>query len=531
MSRTLIQCNQLGKSFGERSLFEGVSFSIHRGERFALIGENGSGKTTLLGMLGGLVSFDEGEITRARELTVGLFEQEVIVSDEEISVRDFILEGPLTEMENQLKALEPHLDDPNALTQWSGLHEMYEQRGGYQRPPLEEVIHQLKLDIDLDVLMKTLSPGQKSRVFLAKLLFSSPDLLLLDEPTNHLDQEMTVWLENLLQSYSGAIVVVSHDRKFLNGSCNRLIELHNGSITAYGGSYDYYLQEKQKKIEKEIKAYEKSQEEKAHLKEKIRSLSFSRKSGSSRSDSDKLSYNFRGEGAQKSLKRNLENLKARLREIEEHPLVHPRPKSITGMVFPSEAIHSKVAFELEDVSKSFGENKVIAHLSKVIYAGDRIVITGRNGSGKSTLLKLLGGRLRSDEGLIRVAEQAKIAYLDQEITELSFECTPEEYFGKEFRLSQEELCRELFKAGLGGLELIKTPFGHLSVGQRKRMALLSLILVKPNILLLDEPTNHLDFATLEALEKSLRAFEGTLIAVSHDATFIEKMDVDVWIID
>lgn len=528
MSRLLIHCNRLFKSFGEHALFKGISLSLHQGERFALIGENGAGKTTLLEILAGIQLPDAGLMEKAKDLTIGFLPQEVTLSDEKITAREVILSGPLTELEKELKSLEPHLDDPASLALWSDLHEKYEKHGGYQRPAVEEILHRLKLKIDLDVPMKSLSSGQKVRVLLAKMLFESPDVLLLDEPTNHLDQEMTLWLENLLLNYRGSLIIVSHDRKFLNASCNRLLEVHSGHLTAYGGSYDFYLQEREKRIEREIKAYELQKEEKAELKEKIRSMTFSKRASKERSDNDKLSYNQRGEGQQKSVKRTLENLKARLKEIEDHPLLHPRPKTITGLVFAKTPLSSPIALELEDVSKSFSSKPILNHISFTLHKGDRIIITGANGSGKTTLLALIAGKLAPDSGSIRIPPTGSIAYLDQETSHFPLDETPKEFFARHFKLNEEDLCRELYRAGLGGMEFINRPFASLSVGQRKRLSLLSLILLKPNILLLDEPTNHLDFITLEALEKALLDFEGAILAISHDSTFIEKIASEVW---
>lgn len=528
MSRPLIQCIHLYKFFGDEELFKGISLSIHNGQKYALIGENGSGKTTLLEIIGGLQLADEGVVQRAKGLTIGVLAQELAIPDQEISVRGYILDGPLTEIEKKMRLLEDHLEDPSSLITWADLHEEYERKGGYDRPPLEEVLYQLQLTINLDSPMSSLSTGQKVRASLAKTLQNHPDVLLLDEPTNHLDQKMINWLNRLLARYKGAAIIISHDRKFLNASCNRLLELHQGFLSSYQGNYTYYLEEQKRLIEKKIQAYEAQSKERNEIQEKIRSLSFSKDRPKLASDNDKLSYNQRGGGYQKSAQRTLDQLKTRLKEIEEDRLIHPNPKTITGLNFPRNSLSSKIAIELLDLSKSFNGNEILSHITRTVYNGDRILITGPNGSGKTTFLSLVERTLLPDCGSIQITPGAKVAYLDQDLSILPSGITPLEYFFHEFKLTKDALCQKLHQAGLGNYDLISRPFKNLSVGQRKRLALLSLILQEPNILLLDEPTNHLDLLTLEALEKALLSFDGTIIAVSHDQMFIDKIGGDLW---
>jgi ATP-binding cassette subfamily F protein 3 len=241
-----------------------------------------------------------------------------------------------------------------------------------------------------------------------------------------------------------------------------------------------------------------------------------------------MAYDYRGGNHQKSVRHTLDMLKARLDDIEANPLQHPRPKSIKGLHFAPSLLASPVAIELEEVSKAFGDKILFSHLSKVLRKGDRVILTGPNGAGKTTLLRCMAGLLAIDAGKIRVVPTAKIAYLDQEVALLPMNKTPLEYFKSRFQLSEEDFRSEIHKAGIGGRELIHRPFSTLSVGQRKRMMLLSIVLQKPNVLLLDEPTNHLDFLTLEAFELALLRFEGAILAVSHDATFIEKIATQEW---
>ena len=525
MSQLLVQFTHLFKSFGSISLFEDVSLSINQGDVFALIGENGAGKTTLLKLLTKAILPDQGKFNTTPNLTIGFLPQEVVIPNPTITVRGFIEEGHLSELESKMAAAL----EKDQLTEWAELHEQYEHLGGYRRVPIEKVLIGLKLETSLlDLPLANLSSGQRVRVALAKALIENPDLLLLDEPTNHLDVEMLEWLENTLIAREGATVIVSHDRKFINATCNHVIELEKGKLNRYGGNYDFYLAERERLIGRQIKAYEAQEEEKDSLKQKIKAFVFSKAKPPPPSDRDIMAYDHRGGNHQKSEARRLDAFKARLAEIEAHPIQHPRPKSVTGLRFTPTPLASTVAVELEDTTKAFGTKVLFFHFSTRLNKGDRIVLTGPNGSGKTTLLKCIAGKIPVDSGQIRIAPTAKIAYLDQEIEELPMDQTPLEYFESRFQLSEEALRRELHKAALGSADLIRRHFASLSVGQRKRLMLLSIILEKPNVLLLDEPTNHLDFLTLEAFETALLNFEGAILAVSHDSTFIEKVATQEW---
>ncbi|MBI5345587.1 MAG: ABC-F family ATP-binding cassette domain-containing protein [Chlamydiae bacterium] len=526
MSKLLIQFSHLFKSFGSNLIFDDISLSINQGEIFALIGENGSGKTTLLNLLTGTVLPDAGVFSKASNLSIGFLPQEISLPRLDISARAYIEEGPLSELERQMQAC---LDQPDRLAEWEKLHERYEQLGGYQRLPIEKILSGLKLETSLlDLSMATLSSGQRVRIALAKALIENPDLLLLDEPTNHLDQEILEWLKKTLSCRQGSTIIVSHDRKFLNETCNHLIEIKNGKLSCYGGNYDFYLKEKEKLLEKQIKAFEAQEEERKILKQKIKAITFSEKKAPPPSDRNIMAYDRRGEHHQKFLQHNLDVLKAKLTEIEENLLKHPKPKNIKGLRFSSTPLASSVAIELDNISKAFGEKILFSDFNKRICKGDRIILSGPNGCGKTTLLRCIAGLLSVDAGVIRYAPTAKIVYLDQEVEFLPMGKTPFEYFENRFNLSEEDLRKELHKAAIGGYELLNRPFSTLSVGQRKRLMLLSLILETPNVLLLDEPTNHLDFLTLEAFETALLNFDGAILAVSHDFTFIDKIANQEW---
>lgn len=521
MSRVLIQFSNLHKSFGSNLIFNSVSLSIHSGEIFALVGENGAGKSILLKILSGSEVVDSGSINHSSASRTNLFSQEELIGLSEETAGSYLEDNRLVWLDEQMALC---VENPDRLEEWSKLHEEYEQMGGYKKVPIEAVINGLKLSEELlELPIIHLSGGQWARIRLAKVLLDNPDLLLLDEPTNHLDSEMLEWLIETLQSREGATVIVSHDRGFINTTCNRLLEISNGMLNYYAGNYDFYLEEKSRLLEREKRGYEEQKEKKAAIKEKLKKLTFSKKKTKGPKDRNLMAYDKRGEKHQKSNQRTLDQLKAELKDIEDCLLSKPKSKTITGIKFTKRSLLSTVALELRGARKSYGEKVLFSAVDLQICKGERILLSGPNGSGKSTLLQCLAGVLSLDQGVLHKAPTAKVAYLDQKVARLPMERTPLSFFEESYSLSEEELRSELHKAALGSKEKLFRPFYTLSIGERKRFMLLALILDKPNVLLLDEPTNHLDLLTIEALENALLKFEGAIIVVSHDRTFTEKI--------
>lgn len=521
---SLIQLVAVSKALGNRQIFDQINFAINSNDLIALIGDNGAGKSTFLKILAGEIPIDAGKVIRSKNLTLAFLQQEVTISNPMISTKEYLQDSALKELELEMQALL----EASEIDRWGQVHEKFETLGGYQQMPIEQMLHALKLEANLlDVPFAHLSTGQKMRFALAKILSQNPDLLLLDEPTNHLDEQMISWLAKVLKDRSKAAIIVSHDRKFLNQTCNCLVELKNGQLYWFGGTYDAFLGEQEKILEREIKAYEEQQEELARLKQQIKEITFSKGKSSGPSDRDFISYDKRGEKHQKSLQHKLNEMKNKVLEIEKNSLVHPKPKTIKGLRFLSEPLSAHVAIELDSIAKAHGNKILFSSISKAIHKNDRIWISGQNGSGKTTLIEIIAKKLTPDHGQVRYAPGLKLGYLDQEVKSLPLDETPIDYFEKKLNLKEEDLRSELHKAGLKTILELNRPFSTMSVGQRKRLKILELSLEKPNVLILDEPTNHLDFYTMEALEKALIDFQGAVIFVSHDATFVEKIKKEI----
>ncbi|WP_420420676.1 ribosomal protection-like ABC-F family protein [Simkania sp.] len=522
MSRLLIQFSHLCKSFGNAHILQDVSLSVHEGDLIALIGENGAGKSTLLKIVEGVLKEDAGHVKRVTPLRVGILPQEIPVLATKVSVREYLEDAELLRFEREM---EKCLEDPNRLEEWETLHEQYELQGGYCRLPVVKVLSGLKLDCRLlDLPMSELSGGEKVRMALAKALTQNPDILLLDEPTNHLDDEMLVWLEKMLISRVGATIIASHHRSFLNRVCHSLVELKEGKLALYAGNYDFYLSEKQAELERQMRIYEEQEEERKCIKKQIKAMTFSCPKPAKPKDRNIMAYDRHGESYQKSKQQRLNVLKGRLETLENQAISHPRPKSITGLRFLAAPFHHDQAIEIANLSHDYEGKSLYEQFSMIFAFGERVILTGANGSGKTTLLRLILGELEPKQGKVYVSSQASVGYLDQEVKNLPLNQTPLEFFAVRFQLTEESLRKELHKAALKRELLLNRPFSSMSVGERKRFMLLTLMLSKPNVLLLDEPTNHLDLLTLEAFEEALLSFTGLIIAVSHDPTFISKLE-------
>lgn len=539
MSPPLIKFTDAKKSFGAQTILNGIFLSISQGDRIALIGENGSGKTTLAKVIVDREFLDSGSIERKPGIRIGYLPQDSsYLTEQNCSMEDYLLNalGDLAVVRERLRSLEQEFEycspSQEKLDEWNDLHEKWEKRGGYTLDSLySQVISGLGLShLDLQQKIFRLSGGEKIRLVLAGLLLSAPDFLVLDEPTNHLDVSAVEWLENYLKNFSGAFLCISHDRLFLNRSINQILELsiETHQLKVYGGNYDCYLKERQAEKKRQLKAFEEQQEGIRNLKQFITTKTSSSTKAKGATDKNKMAYDRRGEKHLKSVKRSLDQAKLRLNDLEEAPLKHPIPKAMRGIAFQPQESHAHLVMEIQKISKSYEGRVVLKEISGEIHRGDRLVIQGPNGSGKTTFLKIILGMIEPDSGILKMASGCVLGYLEQTISLLPWDQTPIEWLRHHFSLSETELRSELHQTGLISEKSIKRKIGDLSLGQRSKLLILALMLSKANVLVLDEPTNHLDLGTLEELEEALVKFEGTVIAVSHDRWFTEKIATKVW---
>ncbi|MBT2731509.1 ABC-F family ATP-binding cassette domain-containing protein [Carnobacterium sp. ISL-102] len=500
-----LKVQNLTKTYGEKVLFDEINFSIMEGERIGLIGVNGSGKTNLLNVITGKDSGEKGSIQKPKDYTISYLMQEPDLNPDK-SVFDAVFEGDspiLVAVRNYEKALDLLIADP--------MDEKYQNRYSRAEQAMNDenawiadtnakmILSKLGI-IDLEQLVGTLSGGQKKRVGIAQVLIQEPDLLVLDEPTNHLDFETITWLEGYLSSYRGALLLVTHDRYFLDRIVNRMVELSHGSATFYTGNYEQYVIERAERQEAAVVADHKRKQ--MYTKE----LAWMRTGAKARSTKQQARI-----GRFKDLEDNLNQ--SNLDESVEMNLEGSRL--------------GKRVFELKDASLNLGGKVILDHFNMMIQTKDRIGISGENGAGKSTFLNTLAGRFPLDSGEIVVGETVKVAYFTQVIEEMDPTKRVISYLqevGEEVETSNGERISvtNLLEQFLFERQTHGTLIGKLSGGEKRRLYLLKLLMQQPNVLLLDEPTNDLDIATLTVLEDYIETFPGAVISVSHDRYFLDK---------
>ena len=507
----VITLDNASLAYGHHSLLSHVALVIEPGERVGLIGRNGGGKTSLLKIISGEGALDDGVVWRAPGLAIGYVPQEpILVADH--SVFDAVAEG-LGELTRILgdyhrvsARLAHHEGDVEALTtQLADLQHELESRDGWRvANRVETTIARLSLDADATVA--TLSGGQRKRVALARALVSEPQLLVLDEPTNHLDIAAIGWLEGLLNGFAGAVLFVTHDRRFLDNVASRIIELDRGRLASYPGNFSAYLQRKQEQLA--VEAVENSRFDKLLAQEEV----WIRKGIEAR--------RTRNEGRV----RRLERLRV------ERATRRERVGSVSLAIDAGDR-SGKLVAELEDVSKSFGTKRVISHFSCRIQRGDRIGLIGPNGAGKTTLLKIILGELAPDSGSVRLGTKLAVAYFDQMREQLSEDATLIDVIsqGSDFIEIGNEKKHVMTYLGdfLFPAERARAKVSSLSGGERNRLLLARLFTRPANVLVLDEPTNDLDIETLELLESLLQEYDGTIFLVSHDRAFLDNVITQV----
>jgi len=501
--------HNLSKSFGHKTLFEKVSLSIYRGQRIGLIGANGSGKTTLLKILLEQIPPDDGTTSIRKGLTVGYLEQNpaftpgtTVLDEAEQAFADLHrLAIRLRELEQQMAATS---DDQleKILEKYQAAQHEFELAGGYAwRHKLEATLLGVGLGRDTwqqDVA--TLSGGQRSRLALTKLLIGEPDILLMDEPTNHLDLTAVEWLEDYLVKFSGAVLLISHDRYLLDRLANRISWLHYAKLTTFNGNYSHFIEQRDLMELSQERAYQQQQEEIAKTQEFVRRFGAGQRSKEAK-------------GREKRLNRLLASDQM-ISEVRDEKTLHIR--------FETDQRAGDRLLSVRGLSKSYGEKPLWQDFNFDVTRGERIGIIGPNGSGKTTLLETLIGRRDADAGNIRWGANISVGYYDQNLDDLDEENTAFEEV-MEGRDCGQQAVRDMLGMLLFTGDQADKPIGVLSGGEKARVRLAQLLLDKPNVLVMDEPTNHLDIASCEALERTLREFPGTILCVSHDRYFLDKV--------
>ncbi|PTM22428.1 multidrug ABC transporter ATP-binding protein [Lactobacillus sp. PFC-70] len=501
-----LRAEHLHRTYGEKTLFEDLNFIINERDRIGLIGVNGSGKTSLLNTLAGISNEQTGTLTTPKDYTIGYLTQKPAL-DENLTVMDAIFSGDqsvfvtIRRYEAALTAYGQHPEDPKAEKRYLDAEtQMNEEDAWTAESDVKTILTQLKIT-DLAQPIKTLSGGQAKRVGLAQVLIQSPDLLLLDEPTNHLDFDSIAWLQQYLAAYKGALLVVTHDRYFLDQVANQIWELDFGKLYQYPGNYQAYVQEKAERVDQEAEADKKSQ--RLYQQE----LAWMKAGAKARSTKQNARIN-------------------RFHELADKQGTRQVQKNVS-ISLGQQRLGKKV-IELKDANLQLGDHLILKDFSDLIQGGERIGISGENGAGKSSLLNVIAGKLPLDSGIIDVGETVKMAYYTQQLEPIPDDKRMINYLSEVGQhvtdkqgnsVSVTELLEQfLFPRFMHGTLIRK-----LSGGEKRRLYLLKLLMEQPNVLLLDEPTNDLDIATLTVLEDYIAQFAGTVITVSHDRYFLDKV--------
>ncbi len=534
----LLSVRNLSKSYGHTTILSDLTFAINAGERIGIVGMNGIGKSTLLRVLMGQEPPDSGSIRFAPSIEVGYLPQTTPEFFGQ-TIEDLILEsvGNLRQLEARMRELEAQMAQPALgnvdalLEEYSQVSTRFQERGGYE---LDHQLDAILAGLEIAHLPRsrpvaTLSGGEKARVGLAALLLRSPDLLLLDEPTNHLDLHALEWLEGYLARYRGAVLVVSHDRHFLNGVVTQIMELeeHSYHLKSYSGNYDAFLRAKAAERARWQEDYERQQEEIKELRQRMRETARQVAHNRLPKDGDKLQYNFKGERVQQTISRNVRAAEEALKRIEANPIPKPPRPLRFYPNFATEAIRSDQIIKVEGLTRRHGGRVLFADLSFSIAPDARILLTGPNGAGKTTLIQTMLGLEAPDAGAAKIVSGARIGYLPQ--TSLpNLDMTILEWYRQSQAGYDEQLIAGLLETGLFRLEDIRKTIAQLSIGQRRKLEIARLMAERPNVLILDEPTNYLSLDVLEAFETAILGFAGPVLAVSHDRWFMQRFGGERW---
>jgi ATPase subunit of ABC transporter with duplicated ATPase domains len=505
----VISFSRISKQYGRQVLFVDASFQLNPNDKVGLVGPNGSGKTTLFRIIVGEETVDEGEVSLPRKLTIGYFRQDV----EEMAGRSVLDEaiagsGRAGELHHELESLQQAMADPaqaegldSILARFGDVQEEYDHLGGYGlEAQAREVLHGLGFDEDrIDGDVGVLSGGWKMRVAMARVLLGQPDVLLMDEPTNHLDIESIIWLEDFLEARSGALLLTSHDREFMNRVTTKIAEIDGGEITSYSGNYDFYERERA-------------------IREANREAAYARQQAMFAKE-QRFIERFAAHAAKAA------QVQSRVKALEKIERVE-LPKKRTAVRFdfrPPSRSGDQVAL-VEDVSKAYGRRVIFDGLTATIRRGERWCVMGRNGAGKTTFLKIVAGQLAPDAGAVRLGPSVEVGYVAQQALDLlDAGLTIEEQLQKDFPHESVGVLRNLAGAFQFSGDDVHKKIRALSGGEKTRLVIARMLLNPPNFLVLDEPTNHLDLFTKEMLIDSLRDYDGTMLFVSHDRAFLRAL--------
>lgn len=514
----MIACsvNHISKMYGGNIIFQDMSFEINEKDRVGLVGRNGSGKTTLLRLIAGMEEPDSGKIHWKKGLRIGYLAQ-IPVYDSKMTVRDvletafdelIIVQQDMQKLEEEMAAsAEDSVMLERLLAKYGVLQENFSLGGGYEMDAnIDRIANGLNIVELLDSNFNSLSGGEKTKAGLALSLLRNPDLLLLDEPTNHLDIMAAEWLAEFISSYEGTVVIISHDRYFLDETATKILDMEDGEIELYHSNYSGFLKEKEEKLLREFQAYEEQQKKIKKMKEAIKRL----RDWANRSNPPSSALHKRAT--------NMERALARMEKLDR-PILNRKKMNFE---LETGGRSGKDVLVIKDARKTFGTRELFSGVNLQLQYRDRAAIVGENGSGKTTLLKFIQGELNPDSGEARLGSNVKIGYLSQHMELSSKDGTVLDAFRSEVVMNEGEARNVLAGFLFYGPAVFKK-VSQLSGGERMRLRLAQLMHQDLNFLILDEPTNHLDIDSREVLEEALDGFEGTLLAVSHDRFFLNKL--------
>ncbi len=508
-----LELSNVTLNYGFKNILSGATFQINSGDKVAIVGDNGTGKTSIFNLIAGVEKPTSGSVSKRKDATIGFLTQIAPETQDGLSVREFLRTAfkEIKNIQEKMHHLEDVMSNPNiseqelnrAMSSYGGLQESFLNKGGYEvESNIEKMAGNLKISDLLEHDYNSLSGGQKTIVCLACMLLKNPDILLLDEPTNHLDIPTLGWLEGFIKSYVGSVILISHDRYFLDRTVNKIFAISDGKIKTYFGNYSQYVAALDLEIEAQEQAYVTQQKKISDMEETIRKN--------------------RAWGAQSSEKayRVAKQLERRIDDMEK--VEKPKAQKDIALSFTQESRSGNDVLTIEDLMFAYGDDIILCGANMDLDYRDKVCLIGKNGSGKSTVLKIVLGELTDYDGKVNLGSNVKIGYLPQNVSFEDESTTVLQEFRKHFSGSLTKVYSTLAAFHFFGEEVNKR-ISSLSGGEKVRLKFAELVQNDVNFLILDEPTNHLDIRNREILEEALNSFEGTLLFVSHDRYFINKV--------